>query len=78
MNNPEMADFEKKRSITWPEDCANLCKMGAELHAERGRPIRYDVLNDVEKQDIENCMNANYPGVPFWFTYSEELPEEAM
>ena len=78
MNNPEMQDFEKKRSITWQQDCANLCKQGAELYAQRGRPIRFDVLNDVEKQDIENTMKALYPDVPIRFTYSEELPEQAM
>jgi len=77
MSPEELKDFDKKRTITWPDDCISLCKQASELYATRGRPIRFDVLNDVEKQDIENCMSAQYPGVPFWFTFSDEMPEEA-
>lgn len=77
MTPDELKDFDKKRTISWPEDCASLCKQASELFATRGRTIRFDVLNDVEKQDIENCMAAEYPGVPFVFTLSDEMPEEA-
>lgn len=78
MQNPEMDDYQKKRSVSWQEDCNNLCKQASQLFARNGRVIRFDVLNDVEKQDIENTMNALYPEVPIRFTFAEELPEQAM
>jgi hypothetical protein len=77
MSPDELKDFDKKRAITWPDDCISLCKQASELYATRGRPIRFDVLNDVEKQDIENTMKRLYPAVPFHFTLSDEMPEEA-
>lgn len=77
MTPDELKDFDKKRTVSWPEDCASLCKQAAALYAERGRPIRFDVLNEVEKQDIENCMAAQHPDVPIVFTMSDEMPEEA-
>lgn len=77
MTPEELKDFDKKRSISWPEDCASLCKQASQLFAQNGRVIRFDVFNEVEKQDIENCMAALHPHVPIKFTLADETPEEA-